>query len=78
MKRTDFALVIIATVALLATSQMWAAVKVEPEGPAESNVETPVAGRKQGSARGGPAKGRSRSGRSPTSSSRRVPAMPSI
>ena len=41
MKRTDFAFVIITAVGLLATSQMWAAVKVEPEEPAESTMETP-------------------------------------
>lgn len=41
MKRTDFALVIVTTVALLASSQVWAAVKVEPEEPVESNAETP-------------------------------------
>ena len=41
MKRTDFVLVIITTLALLAASQGRAAVKVEPEEPAESNAETP-------------------------------------
>src|SRR3984957_1191838 len=41
MKRTDFAFVIITTVALLAASPGRAAVKVEPEEPVESNVETP-------------------------------------
>ena len=46
MKRTDFVLVIITTVALLATSQVWAAVKVEPQEPAEpdeTKVETKAA-----------------------------------
>jgi len=41
MKRTNFALVIIATMTLLTTSQVWAAVRVEPEEPAESTAETP-------------------------------------
>ena len=41
MKRTDFALVVIATVALLTASHVRAAVKVEPEEPAESTAETP-------------------------------------
>jgi len=41
MKRTDFVLVIITTMALLATSQVWAAVKVEPAEPVEP-VETKV------------------------------------
>jgi len=42
MKRTNFAFVIITAVALLATRQVWAAVKVESEEPAESTAETPV------------------------------------
>ncbi len=41
MKRTDFVFVIVATLTLLAVSQVWAAVKVEPEEPAESTAETP-------------------------------------
>ncbi len=39
MKRTDFALVVITTIALLATNQVQAAVKVETQEPDESKVE---------------------------------------
>jgi|HubBroStandDraft_6_1064221.scaffolds.fasta_scaffold399836_1 hypothetical protein len=41
MRRTNFAFVVVAAIALLAMSQVRAAVKVESEEPAESNAETP-------------------------------------